>query len=602
MPAKASHEPKFGPKAIPGLFLGYHLLNGCRWKGDYLVVDMKDIHANLETAWVHVQRVKEVYHDGKEGISFPLHNQQRQQWLETAGNSDGDFGCPGAPDHAAIAPPPPPEPAPPLPPLLDPPEPQPEVGKDEPGAEESKEPDLPPAGEAAVETPKAGKPAYGSWEQGKRVTRKQKTTRPDEIPPELWTGMSVKQHAEAIAESLKASCEPKGGAEAASSSSPAAAAWTLREADGDDRYPRMPVMAAVVQEHREHEPDRPIWLEACVARPVRKAEISRTPAARAALEKEWQKLYKANTWDESTVMEWSEVAARAKTKGTKAHVGRIFEICVEKGSELPAGDAGRKYKGRVVFQGNQVRDESFDYAIFGEVSSAPSTMQAGRAADAYGLLRGHGIQQADAESAYTQADITGDTPTYVELPEHRWPASWKGMRRPVCRLVKALYGHPESGACWEKHCYGHLETVGFKEIDSWPGTFYHGGLRLLLVVYVDDFKMAGPTANLAKGWELIRKKITTDEPAPAGKYLGCNHKIHEREAACGPKGTRLVRELEYDMEDFLVQCVSKYQELAGSGYLKLKRVSTPFLDETKLEDEGTDDDESACPPKGGAAP
>ena len=158
------------------------------------------------------------------------------------------------------------------------------------------------------------------------MTRKQKTTRPDEIPPELWKGMSVKQRAEAIAESLKASCDPKGGAEAASSSSPAAAAWTLREADGDDRYPRMPVMAAVVQEHREHEPDRPIWLEACVARPVGKAEISRTPAARAALEKEWQKLHKANTWDESTVMEWSEVAARAKTKGTKAHVGRIVEI------------------------------------------------------------------------------------------------------------------------------------------------------------------------------------------------------------------------------------------------------------------------------------
>ena len=47
------------------------------------------------------------------------------------------------------------------------------------------------------------------------------------------------------------------------------------------------------------------------------------------------------------------------------------------------------------------------------------------------------------------------------------------MRRPVCRLVTALYGHPESSACKEERCYGHLETVGYKEIDTWPGAFFH---------------------------------------------------------------------------------------------------------------------------------
>ena len=46
------------------------------------------------------------------------------------------------------------------------------------------------------------------------------------------------------------------------------------------------------------------------------------------------------------------------------HVGRIFDICVEKGSELPLGDPARKYKGRVVFQGNQVKDENWEVAMF----------------------------------------------------------------------------------------------------------------------------------------------------------------------------------------------------------------------------------------------
>ena len=98
--------------------------------------------------------------------------------------------------------------------------------------------------------------------------------------------------------------------------------------------------------------------------------------------------------------------------------------------------------------------------------------------------------------------------------------------------------------------------------------------------------MPGPTENLAKGGggELIGRKITTDEPIPAGKYLGCSRTIHEREVACGPKGLRLVREMECDMEDVLSQCVSKCQELAGKSCLRLQRVITPFLDESKFED------------------
>ena len=45
------------------------------------------------------------------------------------------------------------------------------------------------------------------------------------------------------------------------------------------------------------------------------------------------------------------------------HVGIMFEICVEKGSELEPNDPQRKYKGRVVFRGNQVIDENNDIAF-----------------------------------------------------------------------------------------------------------------------------------------------------------------------------------------------------------------------------------------------
>ena len=82
-----------------------------------------------------------------------------------------------------------------------------------------------------------------------------------------------------------------------------------------------------------------------------------------------------------------------------AHFGRIFAICVEKNSEFPEGDPARKFKGRVVFQGNNVRDQNWDAALFQELSSCPATLEAAKAADAYGLSTGKVTEQADAEQA-----------------------------------------------------------------------------------------------------------------------------------------------------------------------------------------------------------
>eukprot|EP00972_Heterocapsa_arctica_P029099 4280785-Heterocapsa_arctica.AAC.1 len=54
----------------------------------------------------------------------------------------------------------------------------------------------------------------------------------------------------------------------------------------------------------------------------------------------------------------------------------ILEWCMasaEKGSELMRGDPGRKWKGRYVFRGNDVKDEHMQAAIFNELSSTPAT-------------------------------------------------------------------------------------------------------------------------------------------------------------------------------------------------------------------------------------
>ena len=141
-------------------------------------------------------------------------------------------------------------------------------------------------------------------------------------------------------------------------------------------HPQMPLRDQPYQ-HR-HGDATVFWYSACVARPVDRKERAINSKAMAALDKEWNKLISQNCWDYASVREWKEVAAEADRQGIKAHVGRIFDFCVEKNSELPEGDPNRKYKGRVVFEGCHVKDEHNNWAIFSEITSCPATMEAGK--------------------------------------------------------------------------------------------------------------------------------------------------------------------------------------------------------------------------------
>ena len=211
--------------------------------------------------------------------------------------------------------------------------------------------------------------------------------------------------------------------------------------------------------------------------------------------------------------EWDDVAREARRRNETVHMGRLFGICVEKRSELPKGDKRRKYKYRVVFQGNRVVNQNWEVAIFQDLGSSPAAMEAGKAVDCYGSIDGNDCEQADAEQAYVQAELRGP-PTWILLPEEAQPSEWKGkFNKPVVVLKKALYGHPDSGTFWEEHCDQCLKRGGFEPVQSWQSCYWHPELKLFLIVYVDDFKMAGPTENLCKGWEIIRKEIKVEDPA-----------------------------------------------------------------------------------------
>ena len=65
----------------------------------------------------------------------------------------------------------------------------------------------------------------------------------------------------------------------------------------------------------------------------------------------------------------------------------------------------------------------------------------------------------------------------------------------------------ESGGHWEKYCETSLRKAGWRSVPEWPSVYWYPDLRLLLMVCVDDFKMAGPAGNLEAGWKTITAGI-----------------------------------------------------------------------------------------------
>ena len=67
--------------------------------------------------------------------------------------------------------------------------------------------------------------------------------------------------------------------------------------------------------------------------------------------------------------------------------------------------------------------------------------------------------------------------------------------------------------CLERHCQKALFKAGWKLVEGWESTYRHPDLGLIRTIYADDFKMAGRSENLQKGWGSITKAgICLDPP------------------------------------------------------------------------------------------
>ena len=283
------------------------------------------------------------------------------------------------------------------------------------------------------------------------------------------------------------------------------------------------------REHQDHFNHSAVEQYIMVHTPIPIGKALQIPDAVKALDAEWEKLEtKLKSWDKNAPKEKAQVIKEAKAKGEQVHFATLEQLCHQKNSQLE--ESMRKYKGRIVLRGDNVKDQEGFYAVFSEQGTSASQMSAAKFLDAIARCPGCKGEDSDAVGAYTQvilkdmAKVKGveHITTWITLPRNRRPSWWNKFEEPVVELKRNLYGHPLAGLFWEKHCQIALYKLGWEKVPSWECLFVHRKQKLFLSVYVDDFKMAGKADNMPKMWKQMSGLLDLEPPVPieGNVYLG----------------------------------------------------------------------------------
>ena len=323
------------------------------------------------------------------------------------------------------------------------------------------------------------KPPDGYTWSGERLTRKQLTSRPDHLWPELWKSMGKnaklkekqkwseekihldnarklrgiyfidpedKEYKETIKNArkkLETSVAPampckimKNCGSGGSDKNKTKLACILEANEST----RMRMGNSIPQHHEDHiagKGENSLQHYNLVHKFIPMPQAMKIPPAKAAVDKEWEKLEKISAWNLTKVKSKKQVINEARTSGATVHFASLMDICHLKNAELEAKH--QKYKGRVVLRGDIVKDNSGSYAVFTEQGSSASQMTAAKIMDIISRLPGCDGQAADAVSAYTQINMEdahkllkipkSECPDiWIRLPRHKWPKSWSVLK------------------------------------------------------------------------------------------------------------------------------------------------------------------------------
>ena len=313
-----------------------------------------------------------------------------------------------------------------------------------------------------------------------------------------------------------------------------------------------------------------------------------------AVQKEADGLRANETWNDETVDTLQNWKTWARNSNIKIHVADLLTLCGIKHFEL--GPSQWKYKGRVVYRGDRIRDTDGNVILFQETATSPTAIIALQIALWYGLLADHIVTYSDAVQAFLQTWLDKNDWTLVILPVELWKPEWKARfgesAKLAVRLQKSLYGHPMAGKWWQQFLNSCIVSIGGIELQEHPSNFVfrwnpskHGGdvdheYVLLLNVYVDDLTLSGHRCCHESFWRTLSSKVKLDpfqEINTEGLLiLGRRHFIER-----SPSTSKIT----FDMRTYVDQVVKTYCELTGTEVAALKKVSTPSYPENSMTDE-----------------
>ena len=378
------------------------------------------------------------------------------------------------------------------------------------------------------------KPPDGYMWSGGRLTRKQLTSRPDHLWPELWKSMGkhakLKEKQKWSKEKLHLETERKlrgiyfvdpedkefketiknARKKLETPVAPAMPCKTMNKNCGSggsnkiktklacileaDESTRLRMGNSVPNYHEDHiagKGENSLQHYNLVHKFIPTPQAMKIPAAKAAVDKEWETLEKISAWNLTKVRSKKEVIDEARTSGAKVHFASLMDICHLKNAELEAKH--QKYKSRVVLRGDIVKDNSGSYAVFTEQGSSASQMTAAKIMDIISRLPSCDGQAADAVSAYTQVKMEdahkllkitkSECPDiWIRLLLRKWPKSWSSMEDPVVPLERNLYGHPLAGLLWKRHFEKSYRSMAGRNFQIGNVSFVHREKGLFLSV------------------------------------------------------------------------------------------------------------------------
>lgn len=313
-----------------------------------------------------------------------------------------------------------------------------------------------------------------------------------------------------------------------------------------------------------------------------------------AVQNEAGGLRQNETWDDDTVDTLHNWKIWARNNNIKIHVADLLTLCGIKHYELEP--AKWKYKGRIVYRGDRIRDSEGNIILFQETATSPTAIIALQIALWFGMLAEHMVTCSDAIQAFLQSRLDEDDFTLVIIPVELWLPDWKNRfgedARLAVRLRKSLYGHPMAGRWWQDHLTSCLVSLGGIEMQEHPSNFLfrwnpskHGGdvdheYVLLLNVYVDDLTLSGHRSCHGSFWSALSSKVKMEPfqeiDSKGLLILGRRHFIEK-----GPSQTKIT----FDMRTYVDQVVGSYCELTGTKQQSLKKVSTPSYPENTMTDQ-----------------